>query len=417
MGIFGDADFSCLDENIGVNTADGSPGRAARPTPFDSRANVSINSLVIGACDANRGERGVMDREKLIDSIYEAALVPELWPRVLDGVALAGASSGATIFTLADQTGRWVSNDAVREAMTRFITEGWAARNERGRRTLEVAEPRFVADLDIFTPSEIEESPLYRDFLRPAGFGWGAGTIIRSMTDDLIAVTVERPHAHGPLSGNDVASLDDLRPHLARAALMASRLKLQKAQTAVEVLSGLRLPGAAVSATGRFVVTNPEFEDLAPDLIAEVATRLGFAASSGGGLRDGLAEDRRRASHGLSFPLKSADRRSVAIVHALPLVRDARDIFAAADWMVFLTGTNTGPGAAPGVLEGLFDLTPAEARVARALLAGGSVDEIARTIGITPGTVRGQLKVVFRKTGTRGQVDLVRLLGGIVGRV
>lgn len=358
-----------------------------------------------------------MERERLIGSIYEAALVPELWPTVLDGVAEAGGSSGATIFTMADQIGRWVSNEAVREAMNRFVAEGWMARNERGRRTLGVAEPRFVADLDIFTPREIDEDPLYRDFLRPAGFGWGAGTIVRSMTDDLIAITVERGHAVGPLTPDDVARLDDLRPHLARATLMASRLKLERARSAVDLLSALRLPAAAVSASGRLVVTNADFETLMPSVVTDVGGRLGFAVPQADRMfRDLLADAGRRVVGGRSFPLRSADAQSLAIVHAMPLVRDARDIFAAADWIVFLTGTGVGTGDLPGVLEGLFDLTPAEARVARRLLAGGSVDGIARDAGLSPGTVRSQLKVVFRKTGTKGQVDLVRLLGGVLHR-
>lgn len=355
-----------------------------------------------------------MDRAKLVDLVYEAALLPELWPMVLDGVAAAGGSSGATIFTVADRTGRWVSNDAVREAMNRFVSEGWATRNERMRRTVQVGEPRFVTDLDIFTPAEIDEDPLYRDFLRPAGFGWGAGTLVRSMTDDMIAITVERPHASGPLAGGDVAALDGLRPHLARAALMASRLKLEMARNAVDTLSALRLPGAALSASGRVVVANAAFETLMPKSVVDVGGRLGLAPRAAGSTFHGIFEsDRSKVPHGSSFPLRFAEQEAVAVVHILPLVRDARDIFAAATRLVFVTGLGVAPGAEPGVLEGLFDLTPAEARVARALAAGSSIAEIARRSGLSPGTVRVQLKAVFRKTDTRRQVDLVRLLGGL----
>lgn len=349
----------------------------------------------------------------LIDAIYEAALLPELWPSVLDGVAATGGSSGATIFTVADQTGRWVGNDAVHEAMTRFVAEGWIARNERGRRTVAVGEPRFVTDLDLFTATEIENDPLYRDFLRPAGFGWGAGTVVRSLTDDLIAITVERAQALGPLSREEVMRLDELRPHLARAALMASRLKLQKARTAVDILSALRLPAAAVSASGRLVVANAEFAALIPSVVLDVAGRLAFASPTANrAARDVFGDGDRTPSQGVSFPLKPWGALAASIVHMLPLVRDCRDIFAAAHRLVFITGTGAGAGGDPGVLEGLFDLTPAEARVTRAVLAGGSVAEIARTSGLSAGTVRAQLKVVFRKTGTRGQVDLVRLLAG-----
>lgn len=250
-------------------------------------------------------------------------------------------------------------------------------------------------------------------FGRPGSVG-GAGTVVRSMTDDMIAVTVERCHVLGPLASEDLARLNALRPHLARAALMASRLKLQRAQSAVDILSALRLPAAAVGPSGRLIVTNPEFDALMPDIVADVAGRLTFTATTATKtIRELLADDGAKLPRGLSFPLRLAAPRGFAIVHVLPLVRDGRDIFASATRLVLLTGTGFGPGGDSGVLEGLFDLTPAEARVARALLAGGSVSEIARGAKLSPDTVRGQLKSVFRKTGTRGQVELVRLLGGI----
>jgi len=58
----------------------------------------------------------------------------------------------------------------------------------------------------------------------------------------------------------------------------------------------------------------------------------------------------------------------------------------------------------------LYDLTPAELRVASALLAGNSPEEYAQQAGVTQNTVRSQLKSLFRKTGTSRQSELVALL-------
>jgi DNA-binding CsgD family transcriptional regulator len=65
------------------------------------------------------------------------------------------------------------------------------------------------------------------------------------------------------------------------------------------------------------------------------------------------------------------------------------------------------------VLQGLFDLTPAEARVAAAIAEGRTVEVIAAAANVSHETVRSQLKAVLGKAGVSRQVDLVQLLAGI----
>jgi DNA-binding CsgD family transcriptional regulator len=95
----------------------------------------------------------------------------------------------------------------------------------------------------------------------------------------------------------------------------------------------------------------------------------------------------------------------------------ARDIFTDAAGLIVVTPLASPRAPAAAVLEGLFDLTPAEARVASALTGGATIREISRQIGIGEETVRSQLKAVFEKTGTRRQAELVGLLGGIAPKM
>ena len=63
----------------------------------------------------------------------------------------------------------------------------------------------------------------------------------------------------------------------------------------------------------------------------------------------------------------------------------------------------------------LFDLTPAEARLAWSLAQGLSISEAARAHGLTVETARYYSKKIYAKTGARGQVDLVRnILTGVL---
>lgn len=62
------------------------------------------------------------------------------------------------------------------------------------------------------------------------------------------------------------------------------------------------------------------------------------------------------------------------------------------------------------ILQELYDLTPAESRVAIELVNGASPKEVARTFNVSVNTVRNQIKQTYRKTGTSRQSQLVALM-------
>ena len=72
------------------------------------------------------------------------------------------------------------------------------------------------------------------------------------------------------------------------------------------------------------------------------------------------------------------------------------------------------PGTAidvdPFLLSAMFDLTPAEARLAAKIVNGESPEKCAQTLGVKISTVRSQLMAIYGKTGATGQADLVRLV-------
>jgi len=64
-------------------------------------------------------------------------------------------------------------------------------------------------------------------------------------------------------------------------------------------------------------------------------------------------------------------------------------------------------------VQSLFDLTPTEARVARSLASGKTVEDIASDGGVSLNTVRTHVRGVLAKTGCSRQVEVVALLTGI----
>ena len=85
------------------------------------------------------------------------------------------------------------------------------------------------------------------------------------------------------------------------------------------------------------------------------------------------------------------------------LAGDAREDFYIADLSAL-------PAPTIDVLNAVFGLSAAEARLAQLLTRGESVESAAQLLEIKPTTARSQLAAVFEKTGTRRQAKLVALL-------
>jgi DNA-binding CsgD family transcriptional regulator len=84
--------------------------------------------------------------------------------------------------------------------------------------------------------------------------------------------------------------------------------------------------------------------------------------------------------------------------------------------LVFVTDPAAAPRSRAAVMRMLYQLTPAESRVADLLLEGLEVREVADSLGITLETTRFHLKRVFARTGTRRQTELMRLMLSLPGR-
>ncbi len=77
--------------------------------------------------------------------------------------------------------------------------------------------------------------------------------------------------------------------------------------------------------------------------------------------------------------------------------------------MDLMCGDHPAPLDLAEVLALVFGATPAEARTAAKFAEGLTAREVAQALGVKEGTVRGQVKAVFAKTGVGKAKDLVRI--------
>lgn len=353
-------------------------------------------------------------QDALIDRIYECSVVPEAWPGVLDDVAALAGSTGGLLFS-ARKALNWTASESVADAFAAYVNDGWFGKCSRRVCLMSQDAPSFFVEYDFWSEDELSADPVYRDFFRPRGLGWSAGTGLQVPTGDNIVLSVERAFSGGPIEPENVARLNALRPHLARSALVSARLQLKRAEGASEALAALRLPAFLLKASGEVAEASALAEGLGDHLIwgAKGHLRLGDKQADKA-LADALAAlDAGPADSVRSFPVRDGTGNPALVAHIIPVRRSAHDVFGDSYALMLLIPVASDRAPSATLMKSLFDLTPSEARVARGIAEGETPEAIAADGDVAISTVRTQLRRVLEKTGCARQADLASLLARI----
>lgn len=354
------------------------------------------------------------DDSELIDRIYEAALIPENWPGILEEISTIAGCYGGTLFSMdAKQEVRHIVTEQYKDVMNIFVRDDWTKQNIRAQRLGKIRYPGFVTDLDLISIEEMDAHPFYTELIRPNGGGWAIGTIIPIPSGDLLVFNLERRYAMGPVQKELCARLDPLRAHLARAGLLSVRLRMERARAMVTALGEIGLPAAVIRANGNVLALNDAFQLLGKQIEVVAFDEIVITNPSSHALmKQSLSalREERDLSRVRSIPIPATSDQPALIAHLIPIKGAAHDIFSRAFTILVVTPLHGPAAPSEDILNGLFDLSPAEVKVAQGITSGKTIDDIAAELQLSSGTVRNQLKAVFAKTGTRRQAELVGLL-------
>jgi DNA-binding CsgD family transcriptional regulator len=360
----------------------------------------------------NQLEIGSMS-DDLTDDIYEAAFVPEKWSTVLDAIGTrAGSASGAMLSIAPDAPPRWRATPVVEDTLRDYVESGQWLQCQRPVKVLAMRYPGFLRDEDYLTSVQIAQDPA-RKVRETVNLGGQAATLVAMPGGEMVGFTFERWIENGTHDANDIAFLDGMRPHLARAGMIAARLGLERAKTMVTALATIGFPAAVVTGRARVIAVNELLEAVPAVFLSAASGRFTVAHATADALIaeaiDAIAAG--RSDHVQSVPLPAQDGEAAYVIHVAPLRGAARDIFSGATALVLATEVGLSQGVpSPDLLRGLFDLTPKEAMVAIRLASGQSLKEAAEAANMQFSTARSHLESVFRKTGTNQQSQLVALL-------
>lgn len=358
------------------------------------------------------------DSESLVTSIYEAAALPELWPSVLQRIAAQVDAADASFLAMLScrWSGSWlgmVGSPAF--PYDDYVIKKVSERSQLPERLLAWEGAGFASTSEGFTEDEWQRDPYYLDVSKPNRLGHAAATAIRNPSGEVIVVHLDSYASRWDFTRDEIERLNALRPHLARATLLATRWRLERLKSVAEALEALHLPALILDGAGRVLAANKLIEPLTGYINWLARDRIALIDSAANRLLTAaIAELHDVQSTAVrSFAARSAAGEDRVVGHLIPTPGLARDMFGGGSGILILTPITAPEPPDVALIRGLFDLTPREAVVARAIAQGLTVDDIAGRDGVSPETVRTQVKAVLGKTGTGRQVEAAVLLGGV----
>lgn len=376
---------------------------------------------------------------ELIGRIYDASVEPAVLPEVVERTALwVGASKGLLMTPLTPPS---AGGYALPYNIDQAGLELWATRYHKH----DIWSERFVAagllyegsiacSHEYVSDEEFLESILYREHLCKYDMAQGLNGIIFDMESPLAVPTAfnfYRGRNDARFGDEEKRRLGLLIPHFSRA--MGVMLRLRDAEFRVaaslaaldRIHSGILLfaaDGTVTFANDAAWRTFEESDGLKLFQAGGAQKLTAHDAQANARLNEALATalDHERIEVPHFARSVAVPRRSGAIPYsvqfsALPAGNEFVQGNTAPQAIAFITDCAAHPCTDAALLRQVFGLTPAEARAALALAEGGSIEEAAATLFVTPATLKTQLKNIYQKTGVDTRAKLVRLILALAG--
>ncbi|AWM86932.1 helix-turn-helix transcriptional regulator [Microvirga sp. 17 mud 1-3] len=359
---------------------------------------------------------------ELIGAIYDCALDPGRWEATL--AEIAGTFDCAVVsLTLNDLHGnRFLINKAAgwQPELLRLKSERHVAEiNARLTEWLALQpsiDEMFVTSAHL-SPEYIQKSLYVEECLKPQGIVDIMHMFLMYTHRQFAEIGLGRHARQGLITPREVELGRLLLPHLRRAVTISGILDAQAVEHArmAEALDALRC--GVVLADGRGAI-------LHANRAAEGMMRDGGPIRSQNGM---LAAGTQAASRELrnTIGLATRDETSLgqegsavrltpaglppAYAHVLPMTAGSLRTQLRPDAVAAVFVSMPDEPCRVGPLAQAFNLTAAETRVLEGLLAGHTLAETARHLGVAPSTAKTHLDHIFAKAGVSRQTELIRL--------
>jgi DNA-binding CsgD family transcriptional regulator/PAS domain-containing protein len=367
------------------------------------------------------------EHDDIILALGRAAIEPTYWARAISALSKSGGGAGGLV-------GIWRKSSSSLQFLG--MSGSLAPRSQAIFRDRLSLDDPLCSMLDRDPVGVWRASSLDPDFISSGASFCGCWLAARGVrhflgarvwdTDEHYALLwLCRAIDQAPFDGKDIAALEWLTPYISNAAALTARLReATLSARALEAVSRRANPAYVITdASGRLLDAN------------DAARRFLIQA-------DGLTLDSRQLAASRHFETAKlrAEIQSAALTHASDLTIGNRVMLLArpsglSPYIISISGFRGGElfstqtdlplalicivdqarigNAGVDDLRRLFSLTPAEARLAAALVQGKRLPEIAAEFSVKMSTLRTQLASILRKLDVKRQSDIVRIAWSI----
>ncbi|MHB1207139.1 MAG: helix-turn-helix transcriptional regulator [Rhodospirillaceae bacterium] len=353
----------------------------------------------------------------LLDTIYDAALDSSRWTGFIETLA-ASASGTYCMFVRHDpiaREGEILTDSGFDPEIVIKYKNYFASINPWLKNVHTQPIGLVIPSEQRFPVSELQRTEFYADFVRPQKIHSGAGVTLLQDGSRFFALSMMFQMGHARQKPAAITRMQRLVPHLQRAARINRQLAHSafRWQAAEETLNRLAVGVILVTADLSVVFGNRSANAIltkADGIAVGRSGRLSIADSEGASQLLHLVTMPHAGTTGALAIRRPSGERPFTMLVAPVLHAASPTELAQAVAMVFIRDPLDRSDVSNEVLSALFDLSPAEARLARTLLEGCGLQHAAEALGISHNTAKSQLKAVFDQLGCTRQSDLVRVV-------
>jgi len=363
----------------------------------------------------------------LVEALYEAALNPAQWNGMAQRIAAAfDAPSCALQFrdSSANQTAVLYVTDNYDQKSLQDYESYFASRDPYVDGALRAGIGRPMLGQEIISPQDYMNSEIFVDFAKRIGICHIVGAMLPVSSTAIGGLGIHSEVGAAPFTEEDKTQFTLLLPHVTRALQLHSRLNTLERDRAIgfQTLEAMSVGVMVVALTGRLLFANSSAERL-------LQLGQGITASHGY-LRTQMPANQpalQKAIHDAALMPEGGSRTAGGLVLAprgpgpesenkqplsllvCPAPGNAMgsDLRKAAA-VIFVNNPDDERSPSEAALMVQFRFTPAETKLAAALLEGEQLEEYAQRAGLSLHTVKSQLRQVFAKAGVSRQAELIR---------
>lgn len=364
------------------------------------------------------------DHDGLLDIVaqcHDAAAGRGTWQSALETVATFFGATAATleIYEQPSLAYRFFESHGIPEHSVADYAAYYAALNPRIRHGLGTRPGHAVHDYQHIDDRAMDRHEFYIDFLRPMDLRYHLATNLQNDVQSFSGFSVQFSERQGPATDRDIDCILALSTHVNQALDVHQRLQAadgwsrslrEATQWMREGLVLLDTDGAVVHANAAAAAIFAQLDGLTcvKRRLVAASKRVHSALERAVGAAT-MVHERIEPAPAAEFivPRRSPGLPYVVAVRPLLAHRTAGRHRAAV--AVFIRDPMAGGPLDRRALVRHFALSPAEARLAEALMEGMTLKQFAGMRGVTVNTVRTQLAQIAQKLGVRRQADIVRV--------